>query len=774
MGGVFLIAVALLFVAFSNAVPQAVAACPNEALRAEQESTLPDCRAYELVTPPGKGSGEPEAKIFLQQGGQHESEPLSPRLAGDRLRPAPGARAALDGERIGWITPQPLAQSPSPGASELSTRTAAGWTSQGLVPPMSPFNDIVCAFQMGVSGWSPDLTRAILDLPAGPPQGFHFEEECGHPEPRLVPGEPERLRNLYVHDNLGGSNALVNVTPATVLWPVWRLGFGDLGHASFVAGSNDLSHVVFTEELPLTEAAEKTSPEVETACENRETGCWEGQNNLYEWSGGEVRLVTVLPGDIPVLGDIAGDVSTAQARHAISADGSRIFFEAGQALYLRESGTRTVQVDESQGPGASGGGTFMVASSDGSRVLFTSDHKLTTDSGAESGKPDLYEYNVESGGLTDRTVASEPADVLGVSGASEEGSRVYFVATGVLSAVPNSNGDSPIAGAPNLYLSDGGAIDYVATLEPTDDRCDWLVKDCVTDSETGLPNIDSGLTSRVSRDGRYIAFNSVLSPTGYDNRQPESGESLYEIYRYDAASHELACASCKPSGAPPKAGAAILWPAPPGNYAFWENRFIERNISDSGQVFFETADALLPRDVNGRSDVYEYAVGEPHLLSSGTGETGTYFIEATPDGHDVFIATGQRLLPRDVDTAADYYDARVGGGFPEPPSPPPSCGGADCHPATALLEPGSEPATGAFRGKGNLRKRASCRATARHARRLSHRARVLRKRAAKLRHRHQGQRAMRSSRRAKRLSHRARRLNHAAKRCRRSSRRSGR
>ena len=43
--------------------------------------------------------------------------------------------------------------------------------------------------------------------------------ECGHDEPRLVPGEPEHLRNLFVRDNRVGSHALVNLTPSGVVWP---------------------------------------------------------------------------------------------------------------------------------------------------------------------------------------------------------------------------------------------------------------------------------------------------------------------------------------------------------------------------------------------------------------------------------------------------------------------------------------------------------------------------------------------------------------------------
>ncbi len=60
---------------------------------------------------------------------------------------------------------------------------------------------LLCSEFLGVTGWSTNLSNGILDLPAGPPAGFAEEPECGHDEPRLVPGEPEHFRNLFLHDN---------------------------------------------------------------------------------------------------------------------------------------------------------------------------------------------------------------------------------------------------------------------------------------------------------------------------------------------------------------------------------------------------------------------------------------------------------------------------------------------------------------------------------------------------------------------------------------------
>ncbi|MEX2447892.1 MAG: hypothetical protein WD404_04010 [Solirubrobacterales bacterium] len=402
--------------------------------------------------------------------------------------------------------------------------------------------------------------------------------------------------------------------------------------------------------------------------------------------------------------------------------------------------------------------------------MFTSDRKLTTDSTAEAGKPDLYEYEVESGDLRDLTVnAGEAADVLGVSGVSQDGSHVYFVAKGLLTADTNSEGVGAVADQPNLYLSQDGAISFIATLDATDDECDWT-----WNARCAGGDARSGLTARVSNNGQFLGFNSVRSLTAYENKHPESGEPLLEVFRYDAAADELSCASCKPDGTPMRAGAAIKSPSNPGLTPSWRNRYPQQHVSENGQVFFETADALLPRDSNGRRDVYQYADGELTLISSGTGESGSHFLDATPDGTSVFISTAQRLLPgEDTDTLYDYYVARVNGGFPQPPPPSPSCEGDGCRGAgTAASE--TVAGTSAFRGRGNLRPHGSCRAFGHRARKLSQRAKRLRRNAKKVARNDRNRRAVQLNEKARRLGKRAQRLSRHAKRCRRANRRAGR
>jgi hypothetical protein len=774
--------------------------CANEAIRMEQgASALADCRAYEMVTPSAKGSGGPEPTEQTEFFENRELEPLNPA----KLFGAPGAQAAVDGDRMAWLS-EPMPASSGYGLSQLAVRGTDGWVSNDLVPGLSVSNDLTCPFSLGVSSWSPDLTKAVLDLPAGPPaanpsapSGFFEEHECGHDEPRLIPGEAQHFRNLFLRNEVDGGTSLINITPAGVVWPEPEEANQQYWPASVLATSDDLSHVIFEEELPLTSAAEELSPEVEEACEQGERGCWQGQDNLYEWVNGEVRLVTVLEGaggeETPVHGSLAGatrnylvasrnlarnSINIAQYAHAISSDGSRVFFEApgdeGEGnLYLREGGVRTVQIDAAGvgAPGPSGGGHFRWASADGSRVFFTDANELTSSSHAEPGKPDLYEYSVRSGSLTDLTAGAEAAGVLGVAGAAADGSRVFFVAEAALTAVPNSQGATATSGEPNLYAWHEGSISFVATLDRELDECDWTTA-AVCNGGFFEEARETGLTSRTSRDGAYLAFDSVRQLAGYDNKSSATGQPLLEIYLYDAAAGRLVCASCNPTGTPMKYGAAIKSPSTrTPRSSVWHNAYPQRNLSDHGQVFFETADSLLPSDVNGRRDVYEYAGGKLNLISTGTAESGSFFLDASPSGEDVFFSTPQRLLRQDEDSLYDYYDARVGGGFPQSRPPAPPCVGEACKGAPSAAPGNAAPGTEAV-GGGNVRGHADCSS-------YSHRASGLRKQAGQVRRNlshvgHQSKRGRELQRRERGLNQRARHLDKKARSCKTNQRKASR
>ena len=250
---------------------------------------------------------------------------------------------------------------------------------------------------------------------------------------------------------------------------------------------------------------------------------------------------------------------------------------------------------------------------------------------------------------------------------------------------------------PNLYKLDiaSGTITFIAPLNGSDGN-DWS---------------PTSLSARVSANGAFVAFTTVneLNTSTFTNTGPP------QIYVADgaAATPKVNCASCAPGGAGAVAGATINPPYRPIDFASGE--FLQRYVSDSGQLFFDTPDALLPAvQNNGVSDVYEWegngtgscASGADnggclYLLSGGASSSPSYFANASPSGNDVFFSTWNQLVPQDTDTAADFYDARVGGGFP-PTAPPPSCVGDSCKPPQTEQQPPPTVATVTFVGPGNV------------------------------------------------------------------------
>ena len=688
---------------------------PDETFTTQAVSSaiaLPDGRAWEMVSPPNKqGSG-----IFAL--GYEQGDDI---------------QAAADGSGITYGADSPFVVNPAGSRSLEVTQVI----SNRVVPGSWATADITTAHDEGPSlpavGQSAEYKLFSSDLSLG------LVAPAGRtPLPPLPAGSE---KTIYFREANGAYKALVtsgNVPPGTKFG-----GNGEVAGAfAFVSASPDLSHVVVNSQVALEAGAPAAG-------------------GLYEWAGGKLQLVSVLPDkertSQGVLGD-HGDEITGVVRHAISDDGSRVVWEGAGGLYLRDVARgETVQVDAAEEglPETSGTSHYRTASRDDSRVFFTSGRRLTAGSTSDSELEDRYVFEVTSGAgeplagkVRDLTAmdGGEDASVQGVIGASEDGSYVYFVAGGLL-------GDARAHGAEGghyLYVAhyEAGAgawsaPKFIAALSAGDGPT-WGYGD-----ETDLER----MTARVAPDGRYLAFMSERSLTGYENRDVNSDVPDEEVFLYDAGSGRVVCASCNPSGGRPL-GLRVnsgfderlvdytpdLWTGRwlSGNIPGWTTSALtkalyqSRYLSDSGRLFFDSADALVPADVNGKEDVYEYepegvgsCQGPGHgqsasavfdegiggciaLISAGTSSEESAFMDASETGGDVFFLTLSRLAPQDYDTSIDLYDAHecttAAPCAPEAALTPPPCATGDaCKPAptpqpTLFGAPSSE----TFSGAGNV------------------------------------------------------------------------
>lgn len=367
------------------------------------------------------------------------------------------------------------------------------------------------------------------------------------------------------------------------------------------------------------------------------------EGGLDEWSGGGLETISAGPG-----------ATLAAPATAVSSDGSRAYFTAAGNLYLRE-GSGVIQVDEAQG----GRGNFQTATPNGQFAFFT-----------KSGH--LYRFSAGEG-LTSTTDLTPSGGVVGVAGASEGGSTVYY---------QDATGLEELHEGTTATVATGAEAALASDYPPA----------------TG--------TARVSASGEALLFVSTESLTGYDNTDQASGEADSEVFLWEnggGGGGALRCLSCNPTGERP-AGASSI----PGAIANGSTRaYKPRALAAGGRrAFFESADSLVPGDSDGSSDVYEWeAQGEGTCVKAGGclamlsgGRTGeASFIDASESGADAFFLTDASLVSADPGSV-DLYDAREDGGFPVPPAPF-ECVADACQP---LPEPPEDPTVGTtIPGPGN-------------------------------------------------------------------------
>ena len=606
---------------------------------------LPDGRVWERVSPVDKNGGAvlPGASVAFK---------ILANLA----------QASSSGDAVAYTSDGHFGAAGGGATVEyIARRGPSGWLSEGISPAQAPGPGVaVNAFQWLSEdlSWGAVLTRGAL-----------------------VPGDPTDARNLYLRNN----------------------GTGEF-HSVFTGDPIDLHSQPFVETLAATEDGSHV------VLSNGEGAFSEG---LFEWTNGELRNVAVLPDGTEVEGAILGDRRSTLAsggENLISADGSRLFFTVlGGAppagLYARDNGTHTTLISGSEragdDPTTPWPAEFELASEDGSIAVFRASTPL-----ADDVRDGLYRWDSndpEGERLTDITadtdaVNPQSGDVLGVVGASDDASSVYFVDTGKLTNDANAN-------TPNLYLwREEVGVSLVATLTSTANSSGNLDRGVWNDSLFSKEGDDSKPTpyrdARITPDGRFIAFGSYERLTAYDT----SGTK--QIYLYDSISGALTCASCSHIDSASQANSWFfsastedLWDAP---------RRLTRNLSPDGKrLFFDSKAALVPRDTNGVSDVYEWHEGRIDLISGGTNGAPSRLLDASKSGDDVFFTTLQKLVPSDLDGSVDLYDARVGGR--EEPSSRLPCVADECQGTPSMPRSFQTPSSSSFSGQGSSRpSRARC------------------------------------------------------------------
>jgi DNA-binding beta-propeller fold protein YncE len=707
--------------------------CGNEELRQSNGSTrLPDCRAYELVTPARK-NGSLIGALFIGQ--------LAPQIAEDGSHMTTPALQCLPG------TPSCIGHRQSEGEPYEFFRGPDGWQVNPLAPPAAQFQ-----------------THSWLLFGAEPGSLLFSAPDSAGTDDLWTRGEGGAFRRL---GPLGEPGTSFNVfSPRAAL------------------STADLSHVVYETVQPVWPFDEG----------NRSGGV--RTSSLYEYtpaSGSEPQLVGVTGGfeggDNHNLISVCGTgIANSNGYDTLSEDGRIVYFSpsacasgsgtnAGEKvpageLYERIDQSRTIEVsaavpttctnpecEASTSSEATFESSFEGGSRSGERALFTSTQQLTDGASQDGHASDQASscartssaasgcnlYLSECPGhcedpsrrrlidVSEGAKAEGGPKVLGVVAISADAGRVFFVAKGALTTTENEQGEAAVPGAYNLYVYERdeahpqGRLGFVAKLS-IQDQPNWAEGHPY--EGPGSVGTFQGLgRANISPDGRYLVFESHRALT------PGATGGAAQIYRYDASEGVMTRVSIGQAGfgddgnaGRPGADATIA--AAKNAFAFADGpAHADPTMSNDGRfVFFQSPVALtpgaleevvveeLPTNTFYAQNIYEWeedgaggcrqTSGCVSLLSDGEEEIGSGKIATqSPEllgtdatGKNVFIAAEDPLTWQDTDTQRDYYDLKVGGGFAPPAAVAQPCSGDGCRGAGTSAGPGTSPATSSADG----------------------------------------------------------------------------
>jgi hypothetical protein len=289
--------------------------CPNRAFRTGLSASLPDCRAYEQLTPVEKGAAQ---EPFHYNGGI-----LSAVLVGED-----GEHAVLEAPEVSYGSSTDSGQSPY-----LFTRGEDGWSMTAGAPQPE-----IGIHSIEPQVYSADLTQIAFESAYSPSQ------------------LSESLEVEYGIGPLGGPYQKVTSVPRKYA------GEG----SGWVAGNGELSKLVLeTRDHELLKNETGTSNGSDLYEYTPDNGL---QQLNVTGSGSEAVTIGSCGANVVSGVEDAEDKHRVSSPHSVSEDGSRVFFEAVSGrdcseprhLYMRVEGTKTVDI---------GVYTFVAADAQGTSLL---------------------------------------------------------------------------------------------------------------------------------------------------------------------------------------------------------------------------------------------------------------------------------------------------------------------------------------------------------------------------------------------------------------------
>jgi DNA-binding beta-propeller fold protein YncE len=364
------------------------------------------------------------------------------------------------------------------------------------------------------------------------------------------------------------------------------------------------------------------------------------------------------------------------------------------------AGQRLIQVsaggtgDATPGAGADVGGVSRI-SEDGSHVYFVANGVLTT-----SPSPGAQGYGAHGEAVSSGAVAQAGAENLYVF--DTETKQTAFIAE--LCSGPGASGGVADVQCPSNLNSDPwnyGANHNDQALwshgaEGGDKRPVQSTPDGGFLAFTSYGDLTADDTSITRQVFQYDAQTGMLVRVSigqdgfHDNGNANAGDARIVGQPYTTTT---------------RGGEIARTMSDDGSYVFFE--------SPVGLTPHALDDVAIDSEGDFAQNVYEYHEGHVSLISDGkdtsfipsvsgqSQKSGVFLIGTSASGGDVFFTTADPLVPQDTDTQVDIYDARIGGGFPAP-NLPPACQGDACQAPPSTPPLFGAPSSASFSGAGNL------------------------------------------------------------------------
>ena len=347
-------------------------------------------------------------------------------------------------------------------------------------------------------------------------------------------------------------------------------------------------------------------------------------------------------------------------------------------------------------------GSYVFASPDGSQAFFQSDDALTgpAEEVSPGAEPKTYDFDLSTGEL-----AYLPNVTGQIVVTDTDGSSFAFVRPSVKgeqaqlelwSAGPGGGGVTPIVQLPGAPSSGEGEYISDAQMSSDGSALAFVTSTLIAGFNNGGTHpTNNGTTSPGTEQiYRYDAPANTLgcvscAPPGVTPR----GDAWMSVLQGGETTFE-------PSGEGYTGTVEERAISADGDRIFFDSAdplVPQDTNTNSPEVAYQEEEGFRAQ---GR-DVYEWENGVVYLISTGKSPRDSYLIGSSENGDDVFFSTAEGLVPGDTDGGYDVYDARVPHeGEPLPPAAVP-CEGAVCQGPPNVPSPLTPPASATFADLGN-------------------------------------------------------------------------